>query len=151
MLKKENGLTLVEVVMALTIFTAIVGLAWGVLIKSIDNSNKLQLQTHLQQEAHTFLNTLSKIHRDIDEEENVLLDYTITLDQSPKANIVTIFNEKNSYEFSNPNYSYTLLNFDDSYFGISTQITPTNSLQIKVLVEDKNSNLNAEVSTIISR
>jgi prepilin-type N-terminal cleavage/methylation domain-containing protein len=63
MMRKESGLTLVEVLASITILSIVGVIIWQIFIQGIEFSQKSVTNNRLQQEVNIVISTLSRIHR----------------------------------------------------------------------------------------
>ncbi|WP_017755978.1 PulJ/GspJ family protein [Calidifontibacillus oryziterrae] len=83
LLINKRGLTLIEILAALTISTFVIGLAFSVLLSSIHSYKKTEGKQLLQQEANLILTQLRTIHR-------TQSSYVITYDSTANLYKVTL-------------------------------------------------------------
>lgn len=134
-MKTEKGITLLEVLAALTILSFLGIIVWNVLFQVLNFSHTVQTQTLMQQEANTIITALRNIHQTAEE-------YTIFYGNDPNANFIVIESKNSTFEFNNPNFRYELYLVNDdgnALFNDETLIKPNvNDLPIKVIIYDRN-------------
>ncbi|MBH9968199.1 PulJ/GspJ family protein [[Bacillus] enclensis] len=93
MIRNQNGLTLIEVLITLTLLSVIGLILWSVLIDGISYSEKAASKNTVQQEANIIAMGLTKIHQTSDDYEIVSKEcklnvkYWIELDPDPQIKI----------------------------------------------------------------
>lgn len=155
---KQDGLTLLELLVSITILMLIGTLVFSVLIKGKDYSLQAQSTVSLQQEGNRVLSKLTSWHESHRE-------YEIVLNQNPEATTISLLPyddgiplEENQEMISTSGFKYTVCydrNQEDS--TSCTDSDPSKKvvqkdLPIKILISDnKDSQLTFEIKTIISR
>lgn len=130
---KQDGLTLIELLGAITIGAIIIGLVSSVLIGSVTNFNKTLTHSNLRQEANLVITELTKVHHKYS-------DYTIEIEND----LIKVTDYDQTWFIGNSNYIYflpkTTINASDDYLNIILTITDTN-----------NQSKTFETSTVINR
>ncbi|OIJ10284.1 hypothetical protein BKP35_14395 [Anaerobacillus arseniciselenatis] len=164
MLKTDKGMTLVELLLAMAIFSIVITVIWAVLFQGLNYSDRLKNTSFMQQEANLFITSLTRIHQTAPE------NYTIIIDNNPNGTKITIESPGMVSTFSNTKYFYSLYtsgglelqevdNEDDYIFSYLSdekhyiEVFPNRiDLPIKIVITDReNINSQVEVETIISK
>lgn len=156
---KQDGLTLIELLVSLSLLFLVGMLVFNVLIHGKEYSLQAQSTVFIQQEGNRISTKLTSWH-----EKNK--KYKIVLNQNPDATSISLIPydsvgnllEDNQKVISSNGFKYTVCydrNQDDSTFctdGSLTKIVTEKALPIKILIKDKkDSRLTFEIKTIISR
>ncbi|MBM7570696.1 prepilin-type N-terminal cleavage/methylation domain-containing protein [Aquibacillus albus] len=153
-LKKQDGITLVELLATLAISSIVITIIFQVLFNGLNYSEKAQRTASIQNEANYIISLLTTQHE-------TSSGYQIKLDQNPQAEMITITNDDGEvFTISNTNYVYSF--YDTSHeteqeMDLLTMINPKDSdqnhyLSIRLVVQDKrDSSIRFEIKTIISR
>jgi prepilin-type N-terminal cleavage/methylation domain-containing protein len=141
--KNQNGLTLIEVLVSLTILSIIGIVMWNVFIDGISYSHKAVSQNTMQQEANLITVSLTKIHQTSDEYEVRSKDCTLS---------VTHRSEKGTVykEYKHPRLCFTS---NDTGSGNTTFINPSRkdfSLDLKIYDKESPEN-KLKVNTTLFR
>ncbi len=157
----QNGLTLIELLVSITILLLIGTLIFTVLIKGKDYSLQAQTTVSLQQEGNRILSELTSWHESHSE-------YGIVLNQNPEATSISLVLldshgiplEENQEIISTTGFKYSVC-YDRNQVDFTSctttikkvdQIVDQKDLPIKILITDnKDSRLTFEIKTIISR
>lgn len=143
---EQKGVTLIELLAAITLTTIVIAIAFSALFSAIKIYKDNQAQARLQQEADIILSHLNQIS----EKQN-----EITIRLSPDSRTLTIAANDDTYT-----YTYT---YDQNYYEISinsNQLQPGDSVTLKtntpipilLYVKDRNlSNQQVKVSTTLER
>ena len=147
-LLKQDGLTLIELLLTLTIFSIVGTIVFNVFINGMNYSNKAQSNVNLQQEANRVITQLTAWH----EKEN---QYNISLDKNPFATTITLSGSKQVI-ISDPRYKYSICYYDNNTEKCNETNKSLNKidkeLSIKLLIIDANNNDRTfEIKTILSR
>jgi prepilin-type N-terminal cleavage/methylation domain-containing protein len=153
-LKKNNGFTLIELLAAMSIFSIVMILLYGVLSNGMDYSKKSMGNVSVQQELNILITTMTKIHE-------TYPSYDIIFDHNPDATSIKLLGKDDTgrvvytNELSTGNHTYSLMNYQgDSEVFLSTVTTVDTSqpLYIKCKIHNtKHPDQKAEIKTIISR
>lgn len=99
--QNQQGLTLIEMLITLSILSFIGILIWGIFFRGIDYSNKAISRNLMQQEANIIISTLTSIHQTSDSYKldfsNCKISVTYKKDLSEQAEIY----ENQNFCFSN--------------------------------------------------
>ncbi|MBU8905055.1 prepilin-type N-terminal cleavage/methylation domain-containing protein [Desertibacillus haloalkaliphilus] len=139
----QKGLTLIELLAAISIFAIIVGLVYGVLINGINYSNIAQTKTALQQEANYVITMTRSQHQNSGYES-----YQIDIGE----NLTSI--NIGEHEINNPNINYTVeaLRNGEVELAENDLIDPHQPLYIHLIVTDaRNDQHSFEIRTTIRR
>jgi Tfp pilus assembly protein PilV len=143
----QKGLTLLEVLLALTLTMTIGGLIYSVFFQSMTSYEKTHSHVLVRQEATIILSQLTTLHRD---EETYALTYT------PTTQAILI----NGKSIGNPAFSYSIVATNNSFSLNSKRVTESTTitidsssyLEIELTVIDKNDqNQSFTISTIINK
>lgn len=132
-IKNERGITLLEVLAALTILGILGALTFSLLTTTVTHTNKTQSHIDLRQEANIILSDLRQTHRNAEEE------YTIHTDELIGRNDISFPEIKIKNE--PPNETSILP---------SAKISPNKHLYVTFTLQDKQ-NQTFEVDTIIEK
>ncbi|MEH7417111.1 prepilin-type N-terminal cleavage/methylation domain-containing protein [Neobacillus drentensis] len=143
----ESGLTLVEVLATLTIFSIISVIIWSVFFQGYNLSEKAITKNQMQQETNLLITNLLKIHRSAK-------NYTITNTSSNCEITVNITNTDNTTKTEIFKHTYMCFKFEIKN-TVTQPIQPRlegNIVQLKLTTSDKNdSNNNITIDTFLYR
>lgn len=161
LMPNEKGVTLIELLLTLTILSLLIGLVYGVFINGIHYSGEAKDTASIQQETNLMVTMLKEQH----ENQNW---YRIEISSDHKK--VSITNsDKESFVLEQDGLIYYINNCDNSLCEEQSiykiypmkEVVEDNSdnafiiagdFHIKILIKnEKNSNLNFQVKTILSR
>ncbi|MEH7384536.1 prepilin-type N-terminal cleavage/methylation domain-containing protein [Bacillus sp. JJ1521] len=153
-LRNNGGITLIELLATLAIFSMVSILIYGVLINGMNYSEKSKDNVSRQQEMNILVTTITKAHESYS-------SYEIVVDQNPDANKIQLIGKDGSgtvvsaVDLSNEHYIYSLYNSQESDevpFSNATTIHTSQPLYIKLIIKDrKQPSQKSEIKTIISR
>lgn len=153
-LRNNGGITLIELLATMAIFSIVSILIYGVLINGMNYSEKSKDNVSRQQEMNILVTTITKAHE-------TYAMYDIVVDQSPDANRIQLIGKDvsgtvvNTVEISNENFVYSLVNSQGSTevpFSTTTTVNSSQPLYIKIIIKDKKRpSQTSEIKTIISR
>jgi Tfp pilus assembly protein PilV len=156
---KQDGLTLIELLVSISLLFLVGMLVFNVLIKGKEYSLQAQSTIYIQQEGNRISTKLTSWH-----EKNK--QYKIVLNQNPDATSISLIPydgagnllEDNQEVISSNSFYYSVCydrNQDDSNICTDrslNKLVTQKALPIKILIKDKkNSRLTFEIKTIISR
>jgi prepilin-type N-terminal cleavage/methylation domain-containing protein len=151
--KKEDGVTLVELLAVLAILSFLSVLVFGVFVNGFSYSKKANDTVSLQQEVNLIFTAITKHHESH-------TSYSIVLDQNPNATsfklqFTNATGNISTTELSNSKYQYTVYQYSgntDSLMENTKEINTSDPLSIKIIIQDKEKPENKyEARTIISR
>jgi prepilin-type N-terminal cleavage/methylation domain-containing protein len=155
---RQDGLTLIELLITLSIFSFIGTLIFTVFINGINYSNNAQSTVNIQQEANRIITQLTTWHESKSH-------YDIILNRNPNATSITLIPYNSSgvrldaekVSISETGYEYTLC-YDLNQTEVScTMLTNTiiksvQKLPVKLILKDKKDPRKTfEIKTIIPR
>jgi len=149
MIQNSKGLTLIELLAAVSLSAIILLLAYQFLFQGFQFSKTVTDKTLLQQEANYIMANLTKIHQSSD-------SYTITFDQNPNATYITI-EGNNTVTFKNDRFFYKLKTSTRNNTKIYTKNKETfhpklTDVSIELTIYNKkNPKLSYSAKTILSR
>lgn len=149
MIQNSKGLTLIELLAAVSLSAIILLLAYQFLFQGFQFSKTVTDKTLLQQEANYIMANLTKIHQSSD-------SYTITFDQNPNATYIKI-EGNNTVTFKNDRFFYTLKTSTRNNTKIYTKNKETfhpklTDVSIELTIYNKkNPKLSYSAKTILSR
>lgn len=133
---KQNGLTLIEVLITLAILSFIGILIWGIFFQGTKYSNKSVIKNQMQQEANFIITKITNIHQT---SESYILD-------SSNCKIAVTYKKKDSETqieiFENNNLCYYIdqspENESDDDFEPIVEIDPDILKDVWIRVEERN-------------
>ncbi|WP_252502820.1 PilW family protein [Sporosarcina sp. Marseille-Q4943] len=151
MMRKQNGMTLVEVLATLLISSLVIMLVWTTVTISMKHNIVETKKLQMQQEVNYIITDLQNIHR---KSKNVC--YQIK-EEDGMWKIVECLNGDTISTYFNPKFNYELSGYPDMIFtkqkeamNAGRAYSPSYSLSVKVSsLDDKGPIL--EISTTISR
>ncbi|MEH7381980.1 prepilin-type N-terminal cleavage/methylation domain-containing protein [Bacillus sp. JJ1533] len=153
-LRNSDGITLIELLATLAIFSIVSILIYGVLLNGMNYSEKSKDNVSRQQEMNILVTTITKAHE-------TYASYDIVVDQSPDAHNIQLIgkdatgNIVHTVDIANENYVYSLYNSQESNevpFSTETTVDSSQPLHIKIIIKDKKQpSKTSEIKTIISR
>lgn len=152
-MRNSKGLTLIEVLLAISIATIFVGILWMILLSGVNYSNISTEKNSIQQEANYILKLITKFHQTSSGQ------YSITFDQNPHATYIKLRDEKEKKEIliTNENYVYTIFQYNNPEDTEPIQnnliINPNSEdLSVNIMIENvKEPKVTFELKTIISK
>ncbi|WP_442595272.1 prepilin-type N-terminal cleavage/methylation domain-containing protein [Neobacillus sp. D3-1R] len=152
MVKNSNGLTLIELLLALAISSVFIVIIWVFFFQGIQFSNIVSDKNSVQQEANYVLRSITRFHQT---SKSV---YTITFDQNPNASYFSFTNNIESITMESPRFSYSIYQYNpldgsEQLLQNNVQINPNKvDLPIKIVVKDIQSPTTLyEIKTVISK
>src|SRR4051812_42197585 len=143
----ESGLTLVEVLATLTIFSIISIIIWSVFFQGYNFSEKAITKNQMQQETNLLITNLLKIHQSAKQ-------YTILNTNSNCEITVNITNKDNSTKTEIFNHTYMCFKFNIKN-TVTQPIRPNavgNDVLLKLATSDKSDpNNNITIDTFLYR
>ncbi|PKG21680.1 PilW family protein [Niallia nealsonii] len=149
MIQNSKGLTLIELLAAVSLSAIILLLAYQFLFQGFQFSKTVTDKTLLQQEANYIMVNLTKIHQSSD-------SYTIAFDQNPNANYIKVEGKK-TITFKNDHFFYELKTSTSNNSKIYTKNKETfypklTDVSIELTIYNKkNPKLSYSSKTILSR
>lgn len=136
--RNQNGVTLIELLLTLTILTIVGAIIWGTLVQGSKYSNNAVTKNQMQQEANIIISRLTKIHQ-ISESYNI---------NSSGCKVTVVYKEKNNIENTET--------FENQRLCISTStidnIKPNiRDVPLTIKIKDNNSNNRVSIETVLSR
>jgi prepilin-type N-terminal cleavage/methylation domain-containing protein len=149
-IKNQRGLSLIEVLATLVIFSIIMGLVTNAVISSLNYHDKSYQKLLLTQKANTFLSGLASIHQTSD-------SYTLKYDPYGTFLIKTD-QDATFYQLGDENFLYRveIAEKDKSFFyenGKETTLTvqTSDSVKVKVTISNNTGENELTVETILAR
>lgn len=138
--KNEHGLTLVEVLATMVIFSLVAILVWNVFFQSTDYSKKAISKNQIQQEANIIISNLNAIHKRSTE-------YTVISNSCSFSVQYTAKNVKKTETFENNQMCIKLSS------NSSNPVNPkTTKVEIELMIEEKdNPDNKVQIHTLLSR
>lgn len=137
--KNETGITIVELLAAMTISLLIIGLVSSVLVGSFNSYKKTHSHSNLRQEANLFLAELTEVHHKTQ---------SFTLENDPVTQLIKVNNGSDTWLIGNPSYQYAL----DSTTTTMQVTRETDYLTITLTITDPNNEVAPYViKTVINR
>lgn len=145
LLINKRGLTLIEILAALTISTFVIGLAFSVLLSSIHSYKKTEGKQLLQQEANLILTQLRTIHR-------TQTSYFISYDPSDNLYKVTL-SDGSIQSLGSSNYQIDIYIDDIKVTNIESQTIDATrkEFQIRIIISDLDTNNVFTIETGLTR
>jgi prepilin-type N-terminal cleavage/methylation domain-containing protein len=145
-LKKENGLTLIEILAALSILSFVTIIVMNVLINGVNFSNQAKDEALMQQEANLILRNLTTFHE-------TKSAYEISLDNYPVGQVIALSSSTGDVTtISNPQLQYRLFISNEPLLEAQSLNAREESLSIKIVIEQRNNpDIKYEIKTVISR
>ncbi len=143
MVQNEKGVTLIELLAALTIFGIFSTIVWAFFFQSFQANNVEMTKNSLQQEANLIINTLQEVHRNSE-------SYLIVIDDDFKTLEITPDSEA-SYLFNKSGVLYEI--FSTNSFESGDRIYPNNFdfPMTLILTSSENNNLQIKIQTVFSK
>lgn len=139
---EQKGVTLIELLAAITLTTIVIAIAFSALFSAIKIYKDNQAQARLQQEADIILSHLNQIS----EKQN-----EITIRLSPDSRTLTIAANDDTYIYDQ-NYYEISINSNQLQPGDSVTLKTNTPIPILLYVKDRNlSNQQVKVSTTLER
>lgn len=142
MVQNEKGVTLIELLAALTIFGIFSAIIWAFFFQSFQVNKVEMTKNSLQQEANLIINTLQEVHRN-SESYLIVIDDFKTLEITPDSEGSYLFNKSGVlYEISSTNS-----------FESGDRIYPNNFdfPMTLILTSSENNNLQIKIQTVFSK
>jgi len=138
-IKNERGLTLVEVLATLIIFTLIFILAWSIFFQGTNYTKKAVSKNQLQQEVNVIISSLNSIHKRSTE-------YAATINSCSFSIQYTAQGVTKKEVFENSQMCIKLSNFT------SPVVPKTTDVEIELVIEENdNPNNKVHINTLLSR
>lgn len=153
LIKNETGITLIEVLAAITILSIVTVIIYNVFSNGLRYSSQAEDTVLIQQEANYLLTLLKKQH------ENAANDYTVTVENNHNTVIINK-NRSNEMDATNSQYLYQICDLDDvkscdeqNATDHTITKTPSNGrFHVKmILINKSNPDIKYEIQTILSR
>ena len=143
MVQNEKGVTLIELLAAITIFGIFSTIIWAFFFQSFQTNNVEMTKNSLQQEANLIINTLQEVHRKSE-------SYLIVIDADFKTLEITPDSEA-SYLFNKSGVLYEISSTNS--FESGDRIYPNNFdfPMTLILTSSENNNLQIKIQTIFSK
>jgi len=143
MVQNEKGVTLIELLAAITIFGIFSTIIWAFFFQSFQANNVEMTKNSLQQEANLIINTLQEVHRNSE-------SYLIQIDADFKSLEITPDSEA-SYLFNKSGVLYEISSTNS--FESGDRIYPNNfDFPITlILTSSENNNLLIKIQTVFSK
>lgn len=139
---EQKGVTLIELLAAITLTTIVIAIAFSALFSAIKIYKDNQAQARLQQEADIILSHLNQIS----EKQN-----EITIRLGPDSRTLTIAANDDTYTYDQ-NYYEISINSNQLQPGDSVTLKTNTPIPILLYVKDRNlSNQQVKVSTTLER
>ncbi|MFF2794323.1 type II secretion system protein [Lysinibacillus xylanilyticus] len=139
-IKNERGLTLVEVLATLIIFSLVFILVWSIFFQGTNYSKKAVSKNQMQQEANVIISSLNSIHKRSTE-------YSVTSNSCSLSIQYTAQNAAKTEVFENSQMCIKLAN------SFTNPVNPkTTNVEIKLIIEEKDHpNNKVTINTLLSR
>lgn len=139
--KNEEGITLIELLLALTILSIVSILIWSVFNKGVEYTNNAITKNQLQQEANILITNLTKIHQSSNE-------YLIAVNNSCTITVEAQTNKSTEiYNFDSQNICLEV-----NFTGVIKPIGKDNEFPLDIIVTDKKNKENSiMVNAVLTR
>ncbi|WP_394187596.1 type II secretion system protein J [Paenisporosarcina quisquiliarum] len=143
MVQNEKGVTLIELLAAITIFGIFSTIIWAFFFQSFHANNVELTKNSLQQEANLIINTFQEVHRNSE-------SYLIVIDADFKTLEITPDSEA-SYLFNKSGVLYEISSTNS--FESGDRIYPNNFdfPMTLILTSSENNNLQIKIQTVFSK
>lgn len=153
-MKNQAGITLIEVLAALTILSIVTVIIYNVFSNGLRYSSQAEDTVLIQEETNYLLTLLKEQH------ENAANDYTVTVENNQNT-IILNKGRSNEMNATNSQYLYQICDMDDTSQSCDQQnatdhtitITPSNErFYLKIILTNKNTpDITYKIQTILSR